>query len=439
MRLFKGIILHFFLVISLWTSNSKVLAQELNLPQENKKINLYFFWGNGCPHCAREERFLNKLQEENPNVVVYKFEVWENATNRELLKKVGQLLSADVRGVPFTLIGKYFINGYHDDSTTGEQIKRYINYCLNNNCPDVIELINDLSNPTDKQEDKNPTPPQVPPEQQNPPSKPEDGKNNSDSQNNNQNHTIPNEVVLPIIGKVNLLNLSLPLVATILGTLDGFNPCAMWILLFLISLLINIPSKTRRWILGVSFLLASGFSYFLFMAAWLNILLFVGFIHWVRIAIATFAIIAGSLSLNKFLTHKTGCEVTSDERRKEIFNKLKTYAYDKRLIAALFGIISLAFAVNLVELMCSAGFPAVFTQILALNNLPTLQYYTYIGVYILFFMLDDMLVFFIAMRTLELTGFSTKYSKYSNLLGGILMLAIGTLLIVKPEFLTFSF
>ena len=93
----------------------------------------------------------------------------------------------------------------------------------------------------------------------------------------------------------------------------------------------------------------------------------------------------------------------------------------------------------MLELMCSAGFPAIFTQILALNNLPTVAYYLYILIYIFFFMLDDMIVFFIAMKTLEVTGISTKYVKYSHLLGGLLMVIIGLLLILKPQYLMFSF
>ncbi len=416
----------------------KLYAQEI----QDNKVNLYFFWGNGCPHCEEENKFLTKLEKENPSVTVNRYEVWGDAKNRDLFKQVGELLGTDVRGVPFTVVGDKHVTGYYNDATTGEQIKQYIDYCLTNTCTDVMELLYPAPAPTPKDDEPpiSPSPtPQVTPNDDpaTPIPPPADPAKNDPWRD--APISLPKEVTVPIVGKVNLTTLSLPIIAVILGTLDGFNPCAMWVLLFLISLLINLPDKNRRWLLGISFLLASGLVYFFFMAAWLNILLFVGFIAWVRIGIALFAIVAGSFSLNKYLKHKTGCEVTGTESRKKTFEKLKKYTYDKSLLTAMLGIVGLAFAVNLVELLCSAGFPAIFTQILALNNLAGLQYYLYIGLYILFFMLDDLLIFFIAMRTLEVTGISTKYSKYSNLIGGLLMLVIGLLLIFKPDILMFNF
>lgn len=414
-------------------TQSQVHAQTFT----QNKVNLYFFWGNGCPHCADEKNFLEKIQKDYPTLTINKYEVWNNSKNKELLKKVGKVLNTDVRGVPFTVIGSQHVVGYYTDATTGEQIRRYIDYCLSNTCIDIMDTLNSKT-PSTSSANPNPQPTpdltqqsQIPPiEHPNPPK---------------QNHwndvsvSLPKEVSIPIIGPLNLATLSLPLIAVVLGALDGFNPCAMWVLLFLISLLVNLPNKNRRWLLGISFLLASGLVYFFFMAAWLNILLFVGFIFWIRLSIAIFAVIAGCFSLNKFLKNRTGCQVTNNENRKETFEKLKKYAYDKSLLTALLGIIGLAFAVNLVELLCSAGFPAIFTQILALNNLSGMQYYLYIALYIVFFMLDDLIIFFLAMWTLEVTGISTKYAKYSNLIGGILMLTIGTLLIFKPEYLMFNF
>ena len=105
---------------------------------------------------------------------------------------------------------------------------------------------------------------------------------------------------------------------------------------------------------------------------------------------------------------------------------------------AIAGIILLAFAVNLVELICSAGLPAVYVQILTLTELPTWQYYAYLVLYIFIFMLDDLFIFFVAMKTLQITGVTTKYVRASRLIGGIVMIVIGILLIFKPELLMFG-
>lgn len=420
----SGVFLHFLILftllviisVSLNPSTRLARAQEVTpivVPSTHNNVTLYFFWRNGCLHCAEEEKFLKKIEKEYPTLTIIKFEVWGSAKNREIFKNAGQKLGADVNGVPFTVVGTSYIGGYYSDDTTGAEIRDYVESCLQNECADIVlEFAPTLS-------EKKPNVPKENPWKDAPKS-------------------LPKEVNFPVIGKINLTTLSLPVIAVVIGTLDGFNPCAMWVLLFLISLLLNLQDKKRRWLLGSTFIIASGLAYFFFMSAWLNILLFIGFIVWVRVAIAVFALGAGAFSLNKFWQHHTGCIVENDEKRKKTFEKLKKITYDKNLLVALFGIIALAFAINLVELLCSAGFPAIFTQILALNQLPSVQYYLYILLYIFFFMLDDIIIFIIAMRTLEATGISTKYAKYSHLIGGLLMVIIGALLIVKPEYLMFN-
>ena len=193
------------------------------------------------------------------------------------------------------------------------------------------------------------------------------------------------------------------------------------------------------WILGIAFIVSSASVYFLFMVAWLNLFLFVGYIFWIRAIIAIIALLGGYTSLKKFWSKdSSGCDVVGDEKRKSVFEKLGKVTSNKSFLMAIIGIVALAFAVNLVELVCSAGLPAVFTQVLVLNNLGKVQYYLYIILYILFFMLDDLVVFFIAMITLQMTGITTKYVKWSRLIGGILMVAIGVLLLFRPEILMFG-
>jgi hypothetical protein len=175
------------------------------------------------------------------------------------------------------------------------------------------------------------------------------------------------------------------------------------------------------------------------MSAWLNLFLFLGFVFWARLVIGILALFGGGYSLKKFLLNKNGgCAVTDDKKRQKVFQKIKKIVNESNFQIALGGIIVLAFMVNLVELICSAGLPAIYTQVLALNELSKIQYYLYILLYILFFMLDDLFIFFMAMLTFEMTGISTKYSRYSQLVGALVMSTIGLLLIFKPEWLMFG-
>ena len=381
---------------------------------QEKQANIYFFWGEGCPHCIHEKSFLEKLEKRYPEVKVHDFETWNSSDNRKLLIEAGKRLNANVSTIPFTVVGEKHVSGWLNEETTGAAIENAVQCVLKDGCRDVVgEILASQQRP-----------------------KPQEERCECEEE---QKSVIPAKINLPLIGEINTKNFSLPLLAVILGGLDGFNPCAMWTLLFLISLLLGMKDKKRRWILGTAFIIVSAFVYFLFMAAWLNLLLFVGFIVWVRILIGLVALVGGGYNLREFFVNKdSSCKVTGNEKRQAVFEKLKNITHRKHFLLALGGIVLLAFAVNLVELICSAGLPAIFTQILTLSNLPRWQYYVYMLLYIFIFMLDDLFIFFTAMVTLEVTGISTKYSRASHLIGGILMAVIGILLIFKPELLMFG-
>lgn len=384
---------------------------------EQKPVDLYFFWGDGCPHCEAEEKYLETLKKDYPSLQAHDFEVWRNMANQVLMTNVGKKLDIQVGGVPLTVIGDQYIAGYLNDETTGVSIKEKVDYCLNNLCPDVVgEILKPADNKTQ-----------------------EPVATSTASEVKEDNDGLPEVLKLPIFGEIKIKNVSLPFLTLAVGLLDGFNPCAMWTLVFLITLLLNMQNRKRMWILGGAFIFVSGFVYFLFMAAWLNFILFVGFIGWVRLIIGLVAVGSGIYNLKEYFANKDAtCIVEKSEEKKQTFNKLRQATQNKNFWLALGGIVLLAAAVNLVELVCSAGFPAIYTQVLTLSHLPAWQYYLYLVGYIFFYMLDDMAVFVIAMITLRLTGSSNKYTRASYLIGGALMLLLGLLLIFKPKWLMFG-
>lgn len=382
----------------------------------DNNLNIYLFWNQGCPHCAKEKKYLAKILPDYPTVNLSEYETV--SSNIKYMEEVGKALGEDINGVPYLIIGDKGIVGF-GEGTTDKQIKERIDYCLKNTCPDTVNSI------FNKDKDKTTQP------------KKED---NSKEVVVEKPKVTKKIIKLPIIGEINALDFSLPLLAVFLGVIDGFNPCAMWALLFLISMLLGINNRRRMWVLGVAFIMASAAVYFLFMAAWLNLILFLGLIVWIRYAIGGLAIFGGGHNLISYAKNKdkTGCEVTGSEKRQAVFAKMKSIAQQNSLWLSLGGIILLAFAVNLVELICSAGLPVVFTQVLTMSGLNSWQYYGYILLYIFFFMIDDIIVFAIAMATLKATGISTKYGKLSKLIGGIIMVIIGLLLIFKPGWLMFG-
>ena len=361
----------------------------------NDKVDVYLFYGETCPHCANEKKMFAEYMKENDDINLHLYEVYYSRENQKLMQKMADDLGINVSGVPFTIIGdKHFI-GYSESYTKDKIIKTIKE--------EKIAI--------------------------------KDGKKD----NNQNDETNENIINLPIIGELDTNNLSLPVITIIFGIIDGFNPCAMWVLLFLISILIGMENKRRRIILGSTFILTSTIMYFLFMVAWLNFALFIGATLWIKILVGLVGIGGGIYSLtNGIKRQDDGCEIVDDKKRNNMFTKIKEATAKKSFLLAMIGIIALAISVNFIELLCSAGLPVIYTQILALNNVSTIDYYLFIMLYMLFFMLDDLIVFIIAMTTLKMTGISTKYSKMTKIIGGILMLIIGLLLIFKPELLTFS-
>lgn len=380
--------------------------------EENNDITLYLFHGDGCPHCAAEMKYLDSIEDKYDNLKIVKYEVWYNDENAELLSKIEKAFDISRSGVPTTIIGDTVIIGYGD--TTNSKIERAIDYYSTEEYIDQVERI------------------------KNGEFKKEEVKEEFKKKEKKIDDALT--IKIPLFGKVNLKKISLMTASVIIGLVDGFNPCAMWILLFLISVLIGMKDKKRMWALGLAFLITSAAVYMLIMLSWINVAVKITSIIWIRNIIAVIALIGAIVNIRAFIKSRdSGCQVVDDKKRKKIFSKIKKFTHEKSFFLALIGVMGLAVSVNLVELACSAGLPLVFSELLAINKVSSFMKFMYTLVYILFFLLDDLIVFLIAMFTMEVTGISTKYNKYSHLLGGVIMLLIGILLLFKPEWLMFQF
>ena len=361
------------------------VADIVSVQITDEKANLYLFHGQECPHCEEERNWLKEIEEKyKDSLNVYYFEVWNNEDNAKLMDKVKEVFEIKKNGVPLTIIGeKYYIGFSKAMSPSIEKtIKEYLDI-----------------------------------------------------------KTDENSITIPLLGEVNIKDVSIPLVAIILGFIDGFNPCAMWIFLFLINLLLGIKDKKKSWILGLTFLFISGFVYFLSMLG-INFVLGIATINWMKIAIAIFILIAGIFNLRKYLKirkEEAGCTIVDNKKRKKIITKMRNIIKSKSFGLALGGIIVLATTVNLIEMACSLGFPLIFNEVLTVNNISGFTKILYLLLYILFYMIDDIVVFSISMVTLEATGVTNKYNKLCTLISAIIMIIMGILLIIKPDWLMFNF
>lgn len=397
----------------------------------NEKVNVYLFYGDGCPHCSALEEYLDENYSNDKDVKVYKYEVWNDVTNQELWKKVEDVTGEEAKGVPYFVIGKEVMQGYSAGDVWEKKVDKAIEEAKKINYNDNVGItLGVVEGKIIKDDD-------ISKSNYDPDKKEADI---SDYYNNDSDTNADTELNIPLIGTISLKDMSIPVIAILIGLVDGFNPCAMWVLIFLITMLFDYPSRKKMWILGCTFLFTSAFIYFLFMISFLKVATFINSINVLKLLIAVFALVFGGFNIYRyFKTKDVGCDVVDKNKRRKIINRIKNILSSKSFAFAIGGIILLAISVNLIELLCSMGLPVMFTEILAYNNITGVKNILYIILYIIFFLIDDLIVFFIAMKTLKITAISNKYSKYSHLVGGLIMIAIGLLMILKPEWLMFNF
>lgn len=346
-----------------------------------------FFYLPGCPHCEGEELFIEKLAQKYPSIQVVEHDA---TAGTELLDDMLKKLDIkDMPEYPIIIITisedeGWVSGGWESEDTTGRKIEEALIGCLAGNCPASAG-----AEPRDT-------------------------------------------IVLPWIGEIVLTDYSLPALAVILGLVDGFNPCAMWVLVYLISLVATLRDRRRIWLIVGSFVLASGVLYFLFMTVWFETYRqFIGHISAVTVVIGLVALGGGILQIREVVRARGAivCEVTDEESRKKTMTKVQRIVSSPITWGTVMGIIALAFAVNLVEFACSAAIPAVFTRVLSLATLTNLQYYSYILLYVLFFMLDDAVIFGTAAFAAT-SSLGDRYAKYSRPVGATILIILGLLLLV---------
>ncbi len=372
-------------------------------------VTVSLFWSSMCPHCAKAKTYLEGLAARDPALKLRTIELGTDAGNDRAYLDLSERYKIEPPAVPLILVGDAPFVGFDTDATTGAELRRAVEACRRASCPDVAGAVL---------------------------ARKDDGTTKTGASGR---PALPETIWLPVFGEIETRSLSLPVLMIALGFVDGFNPCAMWVLVFLIGLLVGMQDPIRMWTYGAVFLLTSAVVYLAFMAAWLNVLMVLGSLTFIRLGIGVFATGAGAYYLWQFWSNPdAACPVTSPGERKRVMARLKEAVSQRSFLAAIAGIIVLAALVNLIELLCSAGIPAVYAQVLAMSDLSGPAYMGYLLLYITVFLIDDIIVFVTAMLTLRAAGLAATYSRYSHLLGGVVLGGIGLMLLFRPQWLTFA-
>lgn len=356
----------------------------------SKIADVSFFFHPLCPHCQKQKIFNTYLKAKYPKLHWAEYDT-SKKENNQLLAEFSERNDGKLQriGVPRTFIGPYMIRGFNSAETTGIVIEKAIQAYIEKD-PALFD---------------------------------EKGQIWQDQE----------LVTLPFFGELKVTQYSLLSLAVILGLIDGFNPCAMWVLVYLISIIMTLRDRKKTWLLVGTFVGASGVLYFLFMTAWLNVFLFLGYIRILTLIIGLVAIGAGILNIREYLQTKGElvCKIGNATSKKKTMSQIDQIVQAPLTCFTVFGIIALAFVINTIEFACSAALPAIFTHTLSLHRLSNLQYYGYIIIYDFFFMLDDLVIFSLAVLALE-TDIGHRYAKYCKIIGGVVLLVLGWLMAFHP-------
>jgi hypothetical protein len=378
-----------------------VYAEEMS-----NDVTVHFFSSPTCAVCNEAEQFLTRLDEQNDFVSLIKYSINE-IDNRTLFDEVVSTFEINNASVPLIAIGGKYYQGFN--TAVSNFILRLVDRYHHESFVDIVEKIKDgqpiLSSDFDLTSDY--------------------------------------VYVLPIIGEVDVRSASIILLAIVLGFIDGVNPCALWVLIFLLGLVLSSNKRKRVWLIGGVFLFTSAAFYFLIMFAWLNIAVSIAQQTIFQIIIGSIALLAGGYNIYAYIksvvNKDDGCEVVSEKRTNKLVERVKKIANTGFLPLALIMVVGLAIIVNTIELACSTGLPVIFTQVLAINGITGIMAVMYLLVYILFFLIIDLIIFTGAVLTLRVSPISARITKYGHLIGGLIMVGLGILMIFFPHIIMFAF
>lgn len=365
----------------------------------NPASDIEVFTRSGCPRCAAAERFLHSLQAARPGLRITFQQIDQNADALGRLKGLAAQKGISMIGVPAFYVRDELLIGFVSEESTGARIRALLEGRAGAPVPDGGACSPDAAAACAGAEDVE-------------------------------------RVALPLLGSLAVRDIGLPLFTIVIGLLDGFNPCAMWVLLFLLSMLVNVQDRMKMLIIAGTFVVASGLVYFAFMAAWLNIFMLIGFSAVVRVLLGVVATVVGIANVKDFFAFGRGVSFSIPAAAKQgLYARARRILQAENLLGALAGVIVLAVFVNTVELLCTAGLPAVYTHILTQRELPWWGYYGYLALYNVAYMLDDSIMVLTAVVTFNRFKLQQRGGRWLKLVSGVVLLLLGLTLLLRPAWL----
>jgi thiol-disulfide isomerase/thioredoxin len=394
------------------------LPQSVNAENQNKVV-ITLFWGNGCPHCAVERPFLAKLQEKYPNLEVRTYELWYVDSNIPIMEKMTAAYGFEGTGVPITLIGDKHWVGYSDG--VGVEIEEAVKACSINGCIDSAEGVLSAS------ELAAGLPLTLLPEEVSTASPANPAVETPEAAN-------VDIIDVPFLGKVDLQKQSLPIATILIGFVDGVNPCSIWALTMLLAITLHTGSRKKVMIIGLVFITVTAGVYGLFILGLFSALTLLSSMGWIQGVVSLVALFFAIVNIKDYFWYKEGISLTiADDKKPGLFQKMRKVVDASDSFWGLVGAtVVLSAGVSLVEFACTAGFPVIWTNLLSAQQVPPLTFGLLLLLYLLIYQLDELGIFFVAVVTLKSSKIEEKHGRILKLIGGTLMLALAIAMFVDP-------
>lgn len=396
---------------------------------------IYFFWGDGCPHCAAAKPFLAQLKQKYPGVQIRDFEVWNNAANREPFIKMAAKFDFEPSAVPTIFIGERYWVGFAE-KPLGQEIEAYVATCALSGCPDAGAGV--VSAPPAA-----PTRPAVPTLA--PPAVVPVGPA---AQTQAQPTAMPaaapapaapparsSTLNLPLLGPVDLATQSLALSTVLIAFVDGFNPCSLWVLSALLGLTLHTGSRKKVFIIGFVFITVTSLVYALFIAGLFTMFTVISFVGWIRVIVASVAFFFGAVNIKDYFWYKEGISFTiADDQKPGLYRNMRRVLQAGDSLPALIGAtIVMSAGASLVEFSCTAGFPVLWTNLLVSQGATALTFVALLILYMLIYQIDELGIFLVAVFSMRASRLEEKHGRILKLIGGMLMLTLAGVMLINPN------
>lgn len=395
-------------------------------PNGEPRIQLYFFWSTTCPHCLEAHPFVDALPDQLTWLDLHSYELAGHPDHALHYANMAAAVGQQAQYVPAFFFCGNMVAGYDQAETTGAALVAALSACHDDVSAQLAAAQADM--------------PPAAPQQTAPTTEAADIDTDAAATTAAAADAIDAAdaaaLAVPLLGTLDAQTMSLPLFTVAIAALDAFNPCAFFVLLFLLSLLVHAHDRRRMLLIGGIFVFFSGLLYFVFMAAWLNIFLWVGELRVITVIAGLIAITMAALNIKDYFWFKRGPSLSIPERAKpNLYRRMRGLVQASRLPAMLAGTVLLALAANSYELLCTSGFPMVYTRVLTLHELPPGVYYLYLAVYNLVYILPLLLIVVLFTLRFGARKLAQEEGRILKLLSGVMMLFLGIVLVVAPAWL----